>query len=184
MNLNNNLKIAVFGGGCFWCTEAIFERFQGVVDVESGYSGGTIPDPAYEEVCGGATGHAEVIRITYDPAAIKYSTLLEIFFATHDPTTPNRQGADTGTQYRSVIFYADNEQKAAAEEYIRKLDASGEFDSPIVTELSPLKEFYRAEGYHQEYFRNNPEKGYCRSVIAPKVQKLLTSYGEMLKYAK
>lgn len=182
MNSKSNFKIetAVFGGGCFWCTEAIFERLKGVVEVESGYTGGYKPKPTYEEVSSGLTGHAEAVKIKYDPDIISYETLLEIFFATHDPTTFNRQGGDTGTQYRSVIFYSDKGQKQAAEQYIKKLQASGDFQGPIVTEVKPLQEFYRAEDYHQDYFKNNPEKPYCQAVIAPKIKKLLTKYDKII----
>ncbi len=161
---------AVFGGGCFWCIEAVFERLSGVVSVEAGYAGGTKPDPTYEEVCTGRTGHAEVARITFDPKKISYEKLLEVFWEAHDPTTLNRQGPDAGTQYRSVIFYLDQRQKLAAEQSMRA--AQKNFSDPIVTELQPLKAFYKAENYHQDYYRKNPNAPYCRFVIKPKLDSI------------
>ena len=172
---------ATFGNGCFWCTEAIFQQLKGVQSVTSGYSGGTTPDPSYRAVCTGTNGHAEVARIVYDPALISYEDLLQVFWKTHDPTTLNRQGADTGTQYRSVIFYHDEEQKRLAEEYKKKLDASGAFNKPIVTEISPLKAFYKAENYHQNYFNQNGEAPYCQFVIVPKLEKFKQVFREKLK---
>jgi peptide-methionine (S)-S-oxide reductase len=172
---------ATLGGGCFWCTEAVFSELKGVEKVESGYSGGAVPNPTYEQVCDGDTGHVEVANITYDPGVITYKQLLEIFFTVHDPTTLNRQGADVGTQYRSAIFYHDQKQKEVAEEVIREVDASKIWDHPIVTELSPFSVFYKAEGYHQEYYLRNPRQGYCTVVIAPKVSKFRKKYSEMLK---
>jgi peptide-methionine (S)-S-oxide reductase len=163
-------SFATFGGGCFWCTEAVFELLPGVKSVESGYAGGKTPNPTYQQVCSGETGHAEVIRIEYDPSVVSYERLVEVFFEAHDPTTLNRQGADEGTQYRSVIFYHDDAQKAAAEK--GKAAAQAQFDDPIVTEISPLTNYYVAEKYHQDYFRNNPNQGYCSFVIRPKVNKL------------
>lgn len=166
----DNYEQAVFGGGCFWCIEAVFERLSGVVSVEAGYAGGTKPDPTYEEVCTGRTGHAEVARITFDPKKISYEKLLEVFWEAHDPTTLNRQGPDAGTQYRSVIFYLDQRQKLAAEQSMRA--AQKNFSDPIVTELQPLKAFYKAENYHQSYYRNNPNAPYCRFVIKPKLDSI------------
>jgi len=163
---------AVFAGGCFWCTEATFEQLAGVSNVESGYAGGAKETADYQRVCEGNTGHAEAIRITYDPSKISYDRLLDIFFDAHDPTQLNRQGADVGTQYRSIILYRDEEQKKAAEISREKIGASGKYRDPIVTEIVPLKEFYPAEGYHQAYFARNPTAGYCTYVIAPKLKKL------------
>lgn len=161
---------ATLGGGCFWCLEAVFENLDGVKDVTSGYSGSETPNPNYEAVCSGRTGHAEVVQITFDPAKISFEAILEMFWKCHDPTTLNRQGADAGTQYRSIILYHDDEQKKATEESKRKVQAS--FRNPIVTEIVPLKKFYPAEEYHQDYFRRNPHAGYCQAVIAPKMRKL------------
>ena len=175
------LKKATFGSGCFWCTEAVFERLKGVHSVVSGYAGGTVENPTYEEVCTGATGHAEVTRITYDPGVIKFDELLEVFWKTHDPTTLNRQGNDIGKQYRSVIFYHDDGQKQLAEKYKEELDKSGAWDKPIVTEISPLTDFYPAEDYHQDYYNNNPNQGYCAFVIAPKVEKFEKVFRHKLK---
>ncbi len=163
-------EIAVFGSGCFWCTEAVFEHVPGVKRVVSGYTGGHVPNPTYEQICQGDTGHAEVTRIEFDPAVVSFSRLLEVFFESHDPTTLNRQGADEGPQYRSAIFYASDAQKAAAE--AGKAAAQKDFDDPIVTEITPLGKFYEAERYHQDYFKNNPGAGYCSFVIRPKVKKL------------
>lgn len=163
-------EIAVFGSGCFWCTEAVFEHVPGVKKVTSGYTGGHVENPTYKQVCEGDTGHAEVTRIEFDPAVVNYARLLEIFFESHDPTTLNRQGADEGTQYRSAIFYANDAQKVAAE--AGKQAAQKDFDDPIVTEITPLGKFYDAEDYHQDYFKNNPNAGYCSFVIKPKVKKL------------
>lgn len=175
------LKKATFGSGCFWCTEAIFERLKGVHSVVSGYSGGSVENPTYEEVCNGITGHAEVTQITYDPDVITFDELLKVFWKTHDPTTLNRQGNDVGTQYRSVIFYHDNEQKQLAEKYKEELDKAGAWNKPIVTEISPLTNFYPAEDYHQDYYNNNPNQGYCSFVIAPKVEKFEKTFKYKLK---
>src|SRR3972149_6282354 len=165
-------EVATLGGGCFWCTEAVFNELGGVEKVESGYSGGSMEKPSYEDVCTGATGHAEVIQVTFDPHTISYRDLLQVFFTLHDPTTLNRQGADVGTQYRSVVFYHDEEQKATAEQAVRETEASGVWNAPIVTQVVPFEAFYRAEEYHQEYFKNNRYQVYCQMVIAPKVAKL------------
>lgn len=167
-----NTEQATFGAGCFWCVEAVFDRLPGVLNVESGYSGGKTPDPTYKQVCSGRTGHAEVVRITYDPSQVAYEQLLDLFWRMHDPTTLNRQGADVGSQYRSVVFYHNDAQREAAETMKRKLDQSDTFDDPIVTEISPAAEFYPAEDYHQDYFENNRNAPYCRIVIAPKLRKL------------
>jgi peptide-methionine (S)-S-oxide reductase len=180
-NNMDNLQIATFGSGCFWCTEAVFERLNGVVKVESGYSGGKVENPTYEEVCTGTTGHAEVTQITYDPSIITFDELLEVFWKTHDPTTLNRQGNDVGTQYRSVIFYHNDEQKKLAEKYKEELDKSGAWDNPILTEISPFTKFYSAESYHQDYYNNNPNQGYCAFVIAPKIEKFEKVFKDKLK---
>lgn len=180
-NMTNKLAIATFGGGCFWCTEAVFQRVKGVEKVVSGYAGGKVKNPTYKEVTSGLTGHAEVIQITYNPTLITYPELLEIFWGTHDPTTLNRQGADVGTQYRSVIFYHSAEQKELASAYKQKLDASGAFDRPIVTEISPAGDFYPAEGYHQNYFNLNGNAPYCTYVIQPKLEKFKKVFSEKLK---
>ena len=172
--------IAVFGGGCFWCTEAVFQMMKGVSAVKPGYAGGTTEHPTYEEVSGGRTGHAEVIHITYDPSAVKYTDLLTVFFGSHDPTTKNRQGADVGTQYRSIILTTSDEQEKAAKEFIAELNASSEFGDPIVTEVEPLKEFYDAEEYHKNYFRDNPNQGYCQIVINPKLEKVKHRFANLL----
>ena len=166
----NKTEIADLGGGCFWCMEAVFERLPGVISVTSGFAGGTTDNPTYEEVCTETTGHAEVTEIVFDPARISYAKLLEVFWQAHDPTTLNRQGADEGTSYRSIILYHDEKQKLIAEK--SKLEAQRDFRDPIVTEIVPLKKFYKAEDYHQEYYDNNPGNGYCRVVIAPKLEKL------------
>jgi peptide-methionine (S)-S-oxide reductase len=178
---NDKLEKATFGSGCFWCTEAIFDRVKGVYSVTSGYSGGKVENPSYEAVCSGNTGHAEVIRVEFNPEEITYDELLEIFWKTHDPTTLNRQGADVGTQYRSVIFYHNDEQKKKAESYKKELDASGAWDKPIVTEISKVEKFYVAEEYHQNYFEKNPYQGYCSFVIAPKVDKFEKVFKKKLK---
>src|SRR5579875_58566 len=179
MQEKESLEVATIGGGCFWCTEAVFSDVRGVEKVESGYSGGSVPSPSYEDVCTGTTGHAEVIQVTFDPKVISFRDILEIFFATHDPTTLNRQGADVGTQYRSIILYHNDEQRKTAEDVIE--ESRKEFSRPIVTELVPFKEFYKAEGYHQEYFENNPYQPYCRAVIAPKVAKFRKHFEDRLK---
>jgi peptide-methionine (S)-S-oxide reductase len=175
--LTNN-ETAVFGGGCFWCTEAIYKRVKGVGEVEPGYAGGHEVNPSYKMVSTGTTGHAEVIRITYDPNIVAYSNLLEIFWQLHDPTTLNRQGNDIGTQYRSIILYQNEEQKEIAELSLKDADASGMFKKPIVTEIEALDDFFPAEEYHSDYFANNPNQPYCRAVIAPKVQHFLEGYHE------
>lgn len=178
------LEKATFGSGCFWCTEAIFENLNGVTSVVSGYAGGHVDNPTYEEVCTGTTGHAEVTQITYDPNIISFDELLEVFWKTHDPTTLNRQGNDVGTQYRSVIFYHNEEQKELAEKYKAELDKSGAWDDPIVTEISPFTNFYVAEEYHQDYYMNNPNQGYCAFVIAPKLEKFKKVFKDKLKNQK
>lgn len=181
MNTNVSGDTATFGAGCFWCVEAVFERLEGVLHVESGYSGGHVVNPTYKEVCNGTTGHAEVTRIIYDPAKVSFKDLLEVFWKTHDPTTLNRQGNDVGTQYRSVIFYHNEEQKQLAGEYKKKLDESGAFNNPIVTEISPLINYYPAEDYHQNYYEENPAQGYCQFVIRPKVEKFEKVFGSKMK---
>lgn len=172
---------ATFGGGCFWCLEAVYTELAGVERVVSGYAGGHVANPSYEAVCNGTTGHAEVVQITYDPATIGYQDLLDVFFTIHDPTTPNRQGHDVGTQYRSAIFYHGSEQRVAAEATIARLDAERLWDAPIVTEVVPLTEFYAAEAYHQDYFKNNPWQPYCQVVVAPKVAKSRKKFFAKLK---
>lgn len=172
---------ATLGGGCFWCLEAVFNEVEGVEEVVSGYAGGWAENPTYEAVCTGETGHAEVVQITFDPAVISYRDLLEIFFDIHDPTTLNRQGADVGTQYRSVIFYHSEEQRQIAEEVIEELEASGVWGAPIVTQLEPLERFYPAEEYHQRYYENNPFQPYCRMVISPKVAAFRKAHAHRLK---
>lgn len=184
MNLSDNdpkLEKATFGAGCFWCVEAIYERLEGVYHVESGYSGGHVLDPTYNQVITGRTGHAEVIRFEYDPEVISFEQLLEVFWHTHDPTTLNRQGNDVGPQYRSAIFYHNDEQKRIAMESKSRTDASSLWKNPIVTEISPLINYYVAEDYHQNYFENNPNAGYCSVVIAPKVRKFMREFSHLLK---
>ena len=180
-NMNNDLAVATFGNGCFWCTEAIFQQLKGVESVYPGYTGGSVKNPSYREVCNGTTGHAEAIQIKYDPSVINYRELLDIFFYTHDPTTLNRQGNDVGTQYRSAIFYHDEEQKAAAEEIISQLTSEKVYDDPIVTEVTPMDVFYMAEDYHKNYYLNNKNQGYCRAVINPKLDKFMKKYGSKTK---
>ena len=175
------LLTATFGAGCFWCVEAVFEDLDGVDSVESGYTGGQVNNPTYEEVCTGLTGHAEVCQIKYDPSRVKFKELLEVFWKTHDPTTLNRQGADRGTQYRSAVFYHNEEQKEITEAYKKQLDESGDWRDPIVTEISPLTDYFTAEKYHQDYFKNNPFQGYCRAVIRPKVKKFKRQFADKLK---
>jgi peptide-methionine (S)-S-oxide reductase len=185
MTDTTKLKKVTFGEGCFWCVEAVYQSLKGVYQVESGYSGGTVKNPTYEQVCTGTTGHAEVAQITYDPNIITYEQLLEVFWHTHDPTTLNRQGADNGTQYRSVIFYNSDEEKKQAEDSKKKTDASGLWSDPIVTEISPLTEFYKAEDYHQDYYNNNKNSNsYCSIVIAPKLAKFYKEFGYLLKEEK
>jgi len=174
-------EVATLAGGCFWCLEAAFQDLKGVEKVQSGYSGGRIPNPSYEDVCTGTTSHAEVVQITFDPAIVSFDDLLHVFFTIHDPTTLNRQGADVGTQYRSAIFYHTPEQKAVTEKVIRELEAEHVWDHPIVTEVKPLDAFYPAEEYHRNYYRRNPNQGYCRAVIAPKVAKVRKRYFDKLK---
>jgi peptide-methionine (S)-S-oxide reductase len=174
-------ELATLAGGCFWCLEAVYQNVRGVERVESGYAGGRVASPSYELVCTGTSGHAEVVQVTYDPEVITFSELLEIFFTIHDPTTLNRQGADSGTQYRSAIFYQSPDQKREAEEMIALLEREKIFDSPIVTEVVPLVQFYPAEEYHRDYYRRNPGQGYCRAVIAPKVAKLRKQWESKLK---
>lgn len=177
----DQLEIAVFGAGCFWCVEAVFQQLKGVQEVISGYAGGHVKNPAYREVCTGRTGHAEVARIKYDPQVISFGELLEVFWKTHDPTTLNRQGADVGTQYRSAVFYTSEAQKNLAEQLKDRLDASGAFQRPIVTEISPMDAFYPAEDDHQNYYRQHPEQAYCRAVIRPKIEKFKQVFGDQLK---
>jgi len=172
---------ATLAGGCFWCVETIFQDLKGVEKVESGYSGGTTKNPTYQEVCTGTTGHAEVIQLSFDPLIISYEQILTVFFHVHDPTTLNRQGADAGTQYRSAIFYNNDEQKKTAEKVIDDITKSGLWDDPIVTEVTTFDTFYKAEDYHQNYYKNNPEKSYCSYVIAPKVKKFYKEFGHLLK---
>lgn len=177
----NNLQTAVFGGGCFWCLEAVFDRMEGVTAVESGYAGGHVENPTYRQVCNGDTGHAEVVRVTFDPAKVSYSELLDAFFTVHDPTTLNRQGNDVGTQYRSVIFYTSEDQYREAKKKIDELAAARVWPDPIITSLEPAGKFYMAEDYHQEYFANNGNQPYCQFVVAPKVKKFQQKFAEKLK---
>jgi peptide-methionine (S)-S-oxide reductase len=175
------METATFGNGCFWCTEAVFQRLKGVHKVKSGYAGGHVKNPTYRQVCSGDTGHAEVIQIEYDPNEISYEELLEVFWKTHDPTTLNSQGNDIGTQYRSAIFYHNEEQRKLAEEYKRKLDEAGIWKDPIVTEITPFTNYFAAEDYHHDYFNRNPGEPYCAYIIRPKVQKLESVFREKLK---
>ncbi len=174
-------ETTTLGGGCFWCLEAVYDQLQGVEDVVSGYAGGQVANPSYQLVCTGRTGHAEVVQVVFDPEVITYREILEVFFAIHDPTTLNRQGADKGTQYRSVIFTHSPEQKAMAEQVIAELNQEGLWGAPIVTQVVPLEAFYPAEDYHQEYFARNPEQGYCQVVIAPKVSKFRQKFASRIK---
>jgi peptide-methionine (S)-S-oxide reductase len=178
---DNTRETAILGGGCFWCLEAVYTQLRGVDSVISGYAGGSVDNPSYEEVCTGRTGHAEVVRISFDPSVITYRDLLHVFFTIHDPTTPNRQGADVGTQYRSIVLYQSPEQEAAAREVIAETQASGLWHAPIVTQVEALDRFYPAEAYHQNYFERNPYQPYCQIVIAPKVAKARQKYFERLK---
>ena len=171
-------EIALLGGGCFWCLDAVYRGLRGVIDVQSGYAGGRPDNPSYELVCTGRTGHAEVVQVTFDPSKISFRELLDVFFVIHDPTTLNRQGADIGTQYRSVIYYTSEAQRATAQAYINELDAGDRYDSPVVTELSPAPLFHAAEKYHQDYFAKNPGQGYCQAVVAPKVAKARKAFFE------
>jgi peptide-methionine (S)-S-oxide reductase len=179
--MKENLQTATLAGGCFWCLEAVYDEIKGIESVESGYSGGKAMNPSYQDVCSGMTGHAEVVQVKFDPDVVSYKDLLNVFFGIHDPTTLNRQGADVGTQYRSAIFYHNDEQKATAEELIQDLNAQHIWDRPIVTEVAPFDKFYKAEDYHQEYFANNPFQPYCMAVVAPKVHKFRKHYMDMLK---
>jgi peptide-methionine (S)-S-oxide reductase len=177
------METAILGGGCFWCTEAAFSELKGVEAVQSGYAGGKVENPSYKAVCTGQTGHAEVVEVKFDPAVISYEDLLRVFFTIHDPTTLNRQGADTGTQYRSVIFYENAAQEASARKIIAEFEASGAWNGKIVTEVSPAPVFYRAESEHDQYFARNPYAGYCQAVIAPKVAKMRKAFAERLRKA-
>jgi len=179
--MNTNLHTATLAGGCFWCLEAVFDDVKGVYSVESGYAGGHVDNPTYRAICNGDTGHAEVVQVHFDPNVVSYRDLLNVFFAIHDPTTLNRQGADVGTQYRSAIFYHNDDQKMIADEFIESLNSQKIWDNPIVTEVSPLDRFYMAEDYHQEYFARNPYQPYCQVVVAPKVAKFRKHFLEMLK---
>ena len=181
MHQVENKEVATLAGGCFWCLEAVFDDLRGVVSVESGYAGGDVPDPTYRQVCAGTTGHAEVVQVTFDPQVLTFRELLEVFFTIHDPTTLNRQGPDVGSQYRSAVFYHSPEQKEIAEKTIAELNAEGIWDSPIVTEVVPLEEFYVAEDYHQEYYAQNSSQPYCRAVVAPKVAKFRQKFLGKLK---
>jgi len=174
-------EVATLAGGCFWCLEAAFQDLKGVEKVQSGYAGGHAANPSYEDVCTGTTGHAEVVHITFDPSVVSLNAMLHIFFTIHDPTTLNRQGGDVGTQYRSAVFYHTPEQQAVTEQVIRELAAEHLWDAPVVTEVKPLEAFYPAEEYHRDYFRRNPNQGYCRAVIAPKVAKIRKLYFDKLK---
>jgi peptide-methionine (S)-S-oxide reductase len=178
---DNHREIATLGGGCFWCLDAVFKDLRGVETVESGYTGGHLKNPTYQAVCTGTTGHAEVVRVTFNPQEVSFKEILEVFFTIHDPTTLNRQGYDEGTQYRSAIFYHSPEQKAVADETIAELNGAKIWGSPIVTEVTPISEFYGAEGYHQNYFENNPNQPYCRAVVEPKVAKFRKYFLEKLK---
>lgn len=180
-SVSKSLEVATLAGGCFWCTEAVFDQLKGVVKVESGYSGGNVPNPSYEDVCSGDTGHAESIEITFDPSVISYADLLHVFFTTIDPTTLNRQGADVGTQYRSAVFYHNPEQENVARQVIMEFTNSHVWKKPIVTEVTPYKKFYKAEDYHQQYYANNSRQPYCKIVIEPKIAKLREHYREKLK---
>jgi peptide-methionine (S)-S-oxide reductase len=181
MSTEQNKEVATLAGGCFWCLEAVYKELRGVESVVSGYAGGHVPRPTYRQVCEGTTGHAEVVQVTFDPREVTFRELLEVFFTIHDPTTPNRQGADVGTQYRSAIFYHTPEQRETAEQVIAELTAAGVWDAPIVTQVAPLTNFYPAEDYHQDYFENNPAQPYCRAVVAPKVAKFRKHFLEKLK---
>ena len=180
-----NLQSIVLGGGCFWCLEAVFDRMEGVTSVESGYMGGHVDNPTYRQVCNGDTGHVEVVRVTFDPSKVSYREILDVFFSIHDPTTPNRQGNDVGTQYRSVIFYHNDEQKRLAEKYKVELDRSGAYDKPIVTQIVPMEKFYPAENYHHDYYEYNKDKNpYCTVVVRPKLEKFRKVFSEKLKVKK
>lgn len=176
-----NLEVATLGAGCFWCVEAVFQELKGVKKVESGYTGGSVQNPTYKEICTGTTGHAEVAQITYDPTVISFKEILEVFWQTHDPTTLNKQGNDVGTQYRSAVFYHNDEQKRIAQFYKNELDESGAFNQPIVTEITPLGKYYKAEDYHQNYFQYNSDQPYCAFVISPKMEKFRKAFKDKLK---
>ncbi len=178
---NDQYEVAYLAGGCFWCLEAVYDELKGVADVVSGYAGGRLANPSYEMVCTGDTGHAETVQVTFDPQVVSYRQILEVFFTIHDPTSLNRQGADVGTQYRSAIFYENDEQKIVAEQLVQEMSAEKMWDKPIVTTLEPFSVFYPAEEYHQEYFKHHPYQGYCMAVIAPKVAKFRKHYLELLK---
>lgn len=179
--MTQKTEVAVFGGGCFWCTEAVFDELRGVISVMPGYAGGSVKNPTYEQVCSERTEHAEVIRIEFDPGQISYRDLLTVFFATHDPTTPNRQGADVGTQYRSIILYASEKQKTEAESFVKELNDSSAFGKPVITDVKPLGDFYEAEEYHRKYYASNPFQPYCQVVISPKLHKLHKQFTQILK---
>ncbi|MBN68695.1 peptide-methionine (S)-S-oxide reductase MsrA [Gimesia chilikensis] len=181
---DDGLEVVTLGSGCFWCTEAVFRELKGVKSAVSGYSGGAVPNPTYKAVCTGTTGHAEVIQVTFDPEVIPFTDILKVFWETHDPTTLNRQGADVGTQYRSAVFYHNEKQKEEATAYKKQLDESGQFKSPIVTEITEFQKFYPAEDYHQDYFKLNPNQQYCQFVIRPKLEKFRSKFGEKLKSAE
>jgi peptide-methionine (S)-S-oxide reductase len=181
VSAGSRAEVATLAGGCFWCLEAVYDELRGVESVESGYSGGTVADPTYRQVVTGTTGHAEVVRVTFDPEVVSFREILQVFFTIHDPTTLNRQGADVGPQYRSAIFYHDEEQRRVAEDLISELETEGVWDDPIVTEVTPFERFYIAEDYHQEYYRNNAYQPYCQVVISPKVAKFRKQYLERLK---
>jgi peptide-methionine (S)-S-oxide reductase len=181
MESQSSHERATLGGGCFWCLEAVFEQLDGVSQVESGYAGGHVAEPTYRQVCDGTTGHAEVVQITFDPRVLSFADLLNVFFATHDPTTRNRQGGDVGTQYRSAIFYHSPEQRDVAQKRIAELNAAKIWNAPIVTEVVPFERFYRAEDYHQDYFRQNPSQPYCQAVVAPKVAKFRKEFAPKLR---
>lgn len=181
MSANDRTETATLAGGCFWCLEAVYELIRGVERIESGYTGGHVANPTYQEVCAGTTGHAEAVQLVFDPDVVTYRELLEVFFTIHDPTTPNRQGPDVGEQYRSAIFYHSDAQRTTAEQVMREFEERGVWDAPIVTELAPLETFYPAEAYHREYYRRNPEQPYCAAVIAPKVAKARKAFLDKLK---
>jgi peptide-methionine (S)-S-oxide reductase len=178
--MSTKTEIATLGGGCFWCTEAVYQELNGVQKVESGYAGGTVNNPTYRQVCTGTTGHAEVVQITFDPAVISYKEILDVFWRVHDPTTLNRQGADVGPQYRSVIFYHNDEQRTIAEQSKQETDASGLWPDPIVTEISPYTQFFKAEDYHQNFYQDNPSQPYCMMVVSPKMQKFRKEFADKL----
>ena len=181
MSTEQSRELATLGGGCFWCLEAVYKELRGVERVVSGYAGGWVENPSYQQVCEGTTGHAEVVQLTFDPAAVSYRELLEVFFTIHDPTTPDRQGGDVGTQYRSAVFHHDPAQRETAEQVIAEVTAAGVWDAPIVTQVAPLETFYPAEDYHQDYFERNPYQPYCRAVVAPKVSKFRKHFLERLR---